>query len=62
MYSENQNVLPYVSGHNYTTKSVSENIRNDSDEIKKNSVKEICMLLIFHQQFKWYEANDPLTG
>lgn len=32
-----------------------------SDEIKNNSVKEICMLLGFHQQFKWYEANDPLT-
>lgn len=52
-----------MSGHNYATKSSSDYIRNGSDEIKeKNSVKEICMLLKFHQQFKWYEANDPLAG
>lgn len=46
MHSENQNVLPYVSGHNYATKSVSENIKNDSNEIKKISVKEICVTQI----------------
>lgn len=62
MYSQNQNVLPYVNGHHYVTKSLRDYIRNDSDEIKNKSVKEMCMLLRFHQQFKWYEVNDPLTG
>ena len=63
MYAQNQNVLPYVSIFNYVTKSLSEYIRNDSDEIKINNlVKEICMPLKFHQQFKGYEANDSLTG
>lgn len=52
-----------MSGHNYLTKFLSEYIRNDSDEIKKNnSVKEIYILFIFHQQYKWYEVNNPLTG
>lgn len=35
MYSQNQNVLLYVSGYNYITKSLLDYIRNDSDEIKK---------------------------
>lgn len=47
-----------MSRPNYVTKSLLEYIRNDSDDKKNNSVKEICMLLIFHHRFKWYKANE----
>lgn len=35
LISSKPNGFPYVSGHNYLTKFLSEYIRNDSDEIKK---------------------------